>query len=232
MLRNEFRRVELLSHNDEAKVTAKEKLTRIFERNGYSHSAQQRILNNRRRTSPTVSNQTITAATFHIPYVSEQFTERIRRAIRTSGLNNVITRVKPGLQLRHALKKLKYPWHCEKRNCPIANDELCFRNNVVYKLVCLLCNECYIGSTTRHMHERAIEHARAAKNPLSYRAFAIANHYIERHSNLEPQLSFNIIDQCRSELECKVSEATHIHRDRPQMNGKSEFDMVYTALLI
>ena len=121
---------------------------------------------NRKREKSWLKSSKETAI-IQIPFISDQFTERIRRAIKTSGLR-VIIRVRPGLQLRHILKKLKYPRHCTKRNCPISDDNLCFRYNVVYRLKCMLCGEIYIGSTTRNLHDRAIEHSRAARNQPSY----------------------------------------------------------------
>jgi hypothetical protein len=228
-LQNEFQRVDDLSHNSSTKAIAKAKLTSLFIRNGYSRTQQQQIISKRknRRLPPIENANTI----FYLPFISDKFTERIRRAFIANNLN-VTLRIQPGKQLRNVLQKFKFPRHCEKRNCPIADDQICFKNNVVYRLTCEICGEFYIGSTTRSLHERAIEHTRAAKNPKSYPTYAIATHYTEKHNGIEPALNFIITEQCRSELDCKISEAMHINKLHPHMNCKCETDMVYTQLLI
>jgi hypothetical protein len=64
-----------------------------------------------------------TSSILQIPFISDTFTYRIQRAIHQSGLN-ILLRIRPGLQLRQAVKKLKNNRHCEKRNCPINADNM------------------------------------------------------------------------------------------------------------
>jgi hypothetical protein len=109
---------------------------------------------------------------------------------------------------------------------------MCFRHNVVYSVKCEICQEFYIGQTTRHFHERAIEHMRAARNPTSYKMFAISSHYLRHHNTVTPHLSFHILQQCNSGLDCKIAEAHHILRENPTINNKREADLCIAQLLI
>jgi hypothetical protein len=57
------------------------------------------------------------------------------------------------------------------RYCPIHDDNMCFRHNVVYTVKCEICQEFYIGQTTTHFHERAIEHFIHSLNRLTVDLF-------------------------------------------------------------
>ena len=47
---------------------------------------------------------------------------------------------------------------CTRANCPISSTKLCLLLNAVYQITCNNCNQYYIGSTTRFIHERVKEH--------------------------------------------------------------------------
>ena len=229
---NEHKRVKDLSSNSQEQAKAVKDLQKTFRRNGYEQSylgKLDRTTRNLHSASPRPAP--IAVNTMVLPFVSDEFTRKIRRALKAAQLD-VQVRVQPGLQLRHLLKKVAYPRSCSKRNCPVQDDALCFRHNVVYRMTCELCNAFYIGSTTRCFHERASEHLRAARNPSSYPRYAIAAHYREQHAHTAPRLKFNMVAQHKSELDCRIAEATIIDREQPQLNQKAESDFVYAALLI
>ena len=79
----------------------------------------------------------------------------------------------------------------------------------------------------RHLHERAVEHLRAASNPVSYPSYALATHYSARHRNCSPQLQFSPIRHYRSELDCRIGEAMAIQRELPTLNQRTESNFVY-----
>jgi hypothetical protein len=223
-VKNEFSRVQYLSSNVLFKADASTKLCKIFQRNGYNEKQQQKFILEKNRNVTSDSNST-TQHIFSLPYISEEFTAKIRRVFHRNGLVPTI-RHRPSLQLKHLLKKCKYPQKCEKTSCPLKSD-LCFKYNIVYRMICNYCGEAYIGSTIRHFHERAIEHSRAAANPNSYKNYSVANHMVTKHNGQIPNLSFDVVDQCRDELDCLISEARHIATLSPQMNAKCESDMLY-----
>ena len=46
---------------------------------------------------------------------------------------------------------------CTRANCPISSTKLCLLRNAVYQIMCSNCNQHYIGSTTRFIHDRVRE---------------------------------------------------------------------------
>ena len=54
---------------------------------------------------------------------------------------------------------------CTRDKCPISNTNLCLQRNSVYQITCNNCNEEYIGSTTRFIHDRVREHLNNRKTP-------------------------------------------------------------------
>ena len=98
----------------------------------------------------------------------------------------------------------------------------CLLSNVVYKYTCQ-CDTgvSYIGETKCHIMKRADEH-------LSFKAFpytAIGDH-ISNCNACQVSLSdgrfsherFEILERCKSKLECEVREAFHIIQSKPKLN--------------
>ena len=49
--------------------------------------------------------------------------------------------------------------HCGTRaSCPISSTKLCLLHNAVHEITCNNCNQHYIRSTTRFIHDREKEH--------------------------------------------------------------------------
>ena len=69
-----------------------------------------------------------------------------------------------------------------------------------------------IGETSRTAHDRFSEHRRAANRPLTYPDNALAAHYLEFHNNLDPDISFDILEiNLYSTIKRKVTEAYYIN---------------------
>jgi len=49
-------------------------------------------------------------------------------------------------------------WTCTRANCPISSTKLCLLRNAVYQITCNNCNQYYIRSTTRFIHDWVREH--------------------------------------------------------------------------
>ena len=93
---------------------------------------------------------------------------------------------------------------------------------MVYRITCKLCGRRYIGETSRALHERMMEHFRAANAPSSYSSEAMAQHYSEFHRNIVAQLQLEIIDYAAKTVRRKITEALYIHREKPEINNKLE----------
>ena len=100
----------------------------------------------------------------------------------------------------------------------------CETSHPVYIITCNLCNEVYIGESSRTLSHRLGEHLRYARNPnsTSYRDEALALHYPDQHAGLQPSLSFKLLAVERSTITRKISEALYIQRFNPQLNDKEE----------
>ena len=100
----------------------------------------------------------------------------------------------------------------------------CETSHPVYTITCYLCNEVYIGESSRTLSHRLGEHLRYAQNlnSTSYRDEVLALHYPDQHAGLQPSLSFKLLAVERSTITRKISEALYIQRFNPQLNDKEE----------
>ena len=73
---------------------------------------------------------------------------------------------------------------------------------------------------------RIVHHLRAASNPLSYPNNAMGQHYSKYHNNCKPCLEVSILDIQQHTTKRKLSEAIHIHKNKPNLNDKSELENI------
>ena len=89
-----------------------------------------------------------------IPYISERLNHKITNIFRKE--NIPIRIAHKSHTLRQALSHTSTGRTRDK--CPISNTGLCLRKNAVHQLTCNSCDQQYIGSTTRFIHDRVREH--------------------------------------------------------------------------
>ena len=129
--------------------------------------------------------------------------------------NNIIQSVKPVKK-----KTEKHP------NCDLCERlperHKCSDRHLVYKFTCDICEAFYIGQTSRMFSLRFKEHMRSLdkKDKIS----ALSQHVLEVHNNLQGQVSFkiDIIKQCFTPLETRLTESQFIDRLRPTLNRQHE----------
>ena len=92
----------------------------------------------------------------------------------------------------------------------------------VYKIKCNICQEVYIGETSRTAHERLMEHNRYAANPGKYPDEALSQHYDTFHPGTSPDLVFSILDKELSTVKRKIKEAFYISNEKTSINKKDE----------
>ena len=68
------------------------------------------------------------------------------------------------------------PSSCNKSECATSSVNLCFAKNVVYRITCTQCKQCYIGSTIRNLHDRTKEH-------LSKPASSVYKHFTNKNNH-------------------------------------------------
>ena len=113
--------------------------------------------------------------------------------------------------------------------CPIIVNGTCNKRGAVYELVCRLCTTGdmkYQGEADRPVHFRIQEHLRVASNPLSYPNNAIGQYYSKYHHNCKLSLEVSILDILQHTTKRKLSEAIHIHKNKPNLNDKSELENI------
>ena len=72
---------------------------------------------------------------------------------------------------------------------------------------CGICNEEYAGETYQSLHDRMMEHQRAATNPPAYPDNSVGKHYLLlRHTGESPRLSYDILDIQQGTVKRKISE--------------------------
>ena len=90
--------------------------------------------------------------------------------------------------------------------CPkiITLNKDCSVKNIVYKVVCVICLQFYLGETERTAHDRLGEHLRYARfpNTPSNMNQALAVHYKTEHPNVKPNLSFDILTMIEPNTSC------------------------------
>ena len=95
---------------------------------------------------------------------------------------------KKGTTIRRIAKH--EPGRCDSKLCQARS--ICHRTSVVYQETCMPCQQCYVGLTTRRLHDRAMEHLHAATHHSPSSAFGEL--YKEQHSDVgSPSLSFTIL---------------------------------------
>ena len=89
---------------------------------------------------------------------------------------------------------------------------------VVYKFLCLGCNDCYIGETTRHLSTRIKKYLETDKKSH------IFSHLVNNESCkvLSTENCFEIIDCASTPFKLKLKEAMHVIRKKPPLNKQQK----------
>ena len=144
----------------------------------------------------------------------------------------------PGRKLQsifcHSRPRDKHQCHDDKcRTCEALISGNCKTTNTIYQITCLICLLIYIGETYRPTDDRFDEHYRCAANPSckSYKGKALAIHYSQYHPGLESKLQLEILGRESNTLRRKIVEAMFIVSKKPQINLKSELDVLRKYLI-
>ena len=89
---------------------------------------------------------------FKIPFISDGLDRKITKIFRKENIDVRLTH--KAYTLRNALSTKRDKPECKRTNCPVAHTKFCLRRNTIYKITCDQCQQFYVGSTTRHTHDR------------------------------------------------------------------------------
>ena len=215
---NEFRRAQTASsqeHRAEAFRMTKDKL----RNNGYPeklasvpHSTRGQ---KKKKRKPTHESNLI----LKIPFISDAFNHKVRHLLNK---HNVAARVVNcrDRTLRDLTKANQKQQHtiCHSTSCPA--PDICQHASVVYSATCQLCDQSYIGMTTRKLHERAREHVTAARHHDRHSAFG--QHYESHHPKATPDIKFIILRRQKDLLRLHIEEAMAIRTFKPTLNRRQE----------
>ena len=175
-----------------------------------------------------------------LDYVSEDVCKVIRNFVRKAKLNIIVVFL-PGRKLRSIFCSSRPYDHpkCLSTRCEICprittKGKNCLVKNIVYRVTCNICNETYIGESSRSAHQRLGEHLRYARHPTtkSNSEQALAVHYVTHHNNAEPDLSFDILTIQPNTSRRKIYEAMFIYQQKPMLNLRDELKNIERFLIV
>ncbi len=212
---NELRRAALCSspeHRHDAISTTNTKLTR----NGYPTDwTKQQTKRHKKRKH----EKTNTLFTLNLPFITDKFNNSVKQLLRQHNIPARLVNGR-GTTIRDLAKRRNHaPQRCCKSKCCPA-PTICQRTSVVYAGTCTICQQTYVGMTTRKLHDRAREHVAAAKQHMSSSAFG--EHYKNDHPSDVPAITFKIIEHQTDVLRLHIEEALAINRLKPPLNRRQE----------
>ena len=98
----------------------------------------------------------------------------------------------------------------------------CFMSSVVYRFLCAICNDCYVGRTHVYFNTRQREHFETDLNSAIYKHFAENQNCI----TAKDFNSFSILDQANTRYELALKEAMHIKWLNPKLNEQKRHEII------
>jgi Uri superfamily endonuclease len=97
---------------------------------------------------------------------------------------------------------------------PTSSDGICFNKDLVYRISCEKCDNIYIGSTIRKLHDRIKEH-------LNTENSSVYKHLIT-YQNTKQNIQVNIIRD-NDNVNLRLKEALYIQKEKPSINSRDEY---------
>ena len=150
-----------------------------------------------------------------IPYISERLNHRITNC-NTFRKENIPVRIAhKSYILRQALSYTSTGRKCTRDKCPITNTGLCLRRNAVYHLACNSCDQQYIGSTTRFIHDSVRGHINNDNSSVKKLISSCQN-------NDYKGINIKIIMSENDPANLRLYEAFYIIQYKPTLNSRVE----------
>ena len=82
------------------------------------------------------------------------------------------------------------------------------------------------------LHNRVLEHRRAATHPEKYQDNALAKQCSTEHKSLSPSLKYRVLkSHLGSDIKRKISEALFIRELKPELNARDEMQYISRFLV-
>ena len=151
---------------------------------------------------------------FCISFISDQFNHRIRKLFKRENLP--VRLAHKSTTLRQVLKANPTTRECNKKDCLIRENgtDLCFTKNIVYEIKCKKCEQSYIGSTIRLLHDRIKEHFTSDTSSV-YK-------HLQQCQTSPNTLSVKVIGRNSDPVNLRLLEAALIRNRKPKINSRDE----------
>ena len=215
-IHNEQRRIAARSSaGGETNLAAFEEKLRA---NGYTTKDLRRVNPANRRRAHSRARPEGAIHYIDLPFLGESAERRIRRAFAREGINIRIYRRSTTIldMVRPRQPEIR---RCTWTACPTKEAAKCFIKNCVYEVTCSPCGRRYVGSTTRPLHERIREHAVTGRGSTVHEHFVLCGEGAA-------QVRVRILAQEKDEVNTRLREAIIIKRLRPELNTRTESDLV------
>jgi hypothetical protein len=151
---------------------------------------------------------------FPIPFISDSFNYKMQRIFNNFNIPvHIYNHGNSSLRQFLSKRKKKLP-ECNKRKCPVGDNKMCFLYNIVYSIKCNVCQNEYIGSTTRYLHDRIQQHLFHSTNS------AITEHL--QTCGTSDNLIISVVSKHKNILDTRLAESIAIFRRKPTLNRKHE----------
>ena len=205
--------------NDHLQNEALARLEKRFQANGYYKREVTAGLKKKSHIKKVNNSKT---SCLILDFVSDSLKRKVNKIIQKYDFDVRLIN-KPGKSLTQAVS-------CNSRtknscDCNICKElppkYKCSDRFLVYKFTCNACSSFYIGQTSRPFRLRYKEHMSSIDK--RDKKSALSQHVIECHSDLGfVSFNLNVINQCSTPLETRLSEARAIDSFRPSLNRKHE----------
>ena len=141
-----------------------------------------------------------------LPFKDQNSAEFVKKQLKDLSL-----KVNKTIQPVFTSRKIEQELKVKEAKPPIINQQC-----VVYKFLCDLCDEGYVGYTRGHLHNRVKGHKQQSS--------AIARHYKNAHGTIPRDLlkRFEVLKKCKNKFDCLVFEMLFIRTLKPSLNVQSD----------
>ena len=94
----------------------------------------------------------------------------------------------------------------------------------MYRYICPICGDSYIGETTRHWVVRRNEHLNTDKQSCIYKH----THQNNSCKGKSDESCFSILDRAQTKFSLKLKQAIHINKLKPTLINKQKNHVVLT----
>ena len=227
VLNAQIRRATRLSSDAQAQRRSLERITTLFQSNGYPHKLILSSIKNIQSNKKTDRNHRAPSKRISLPYIDDGLAHKINGILRNSGLNMQPAWSNKNTIKKHLVKSALQPPPCPGggracNTCLGGLEGRCHVTGVIYHMTCTLCNKHYIGETGRMIRQRYNEHLGDARNRRENTPWGL--HFQCYHQNTTPSpdiIRIKILKQISYITDRKIGETTFLRDLQPAINTQA-----------